>query len=717
MVGVPPSFVGMTAPTLDDARAVLNARFGYPAFRAGQERAVTAVLEGRDTLVVLPTGGGKSLCFQVPALLLPNLTVVVSPLISLMKDQVDALTARGLAAAFINSTLTAAQVSDRLVRAGRGELKMLYVAPERFDAGGTADRLRAIGVSLLAVDEAHCISQWGHDFRPSYLRMADVREQLGAPPTIALTATATPDVRRDIVRQLRLRSATTIITGFDRTNLHYHVLPTKNDAEKDAALVETLQAHDGLAVVYASTRRTVERVAGVLTRARIAASAYHAGLDDDQRRDVQDAFMSERVRAIVATNAFGMGIDKPNVRLVVHHAMPGTLEAYYQEAGRAGRDGAHSDCFLLHSFPDRFTHEFFIKSSHPERAVVSAVYAAVRSLADAHGAVSSSTPDRLAPLVKGKVSPREVESAVRVLVGAGALASEEESRGDVHVRLLATPQRIRAELGGDAIYELELLRALWRIAGERLHDGVTIGLDALPPGFLGAAQATAALERLQARQFVMIQRIGGGLRLVDTGKRLDDFSIDWATLDRRRNSDLDKLEMMQRYAYVKSCRRAFVLRYFGDPAAKGECGGCDNCLGIRHDRRKPAQPEKRARTRRVAPSRGTAGRVAQMETSRARANGGAAVGPVADAAPTPESSPLLAALRDMRSTIARADRVPAYVVFADRTLRDIAASQPHTLTALGDVHGIGPAKLDKYGERVLDVVRANAHGHAGNAHG
>ena len=217
---------------LEKARATLRESFGYPGFRPGQERAITSVLSGRDTLVVLPTGGGKSLCYQVPALMLPGLTVVVSPLISLMKDQVDALTARGLPAAFINSTLTGSQVSDRLARAGRGDIKLLYVAPERFDAGTTAERLRAMGVSLLAVDEAHCISEWGHDFRPSYLRMRNVRDRLGAPPTVALTATATPEVRRDIAAQLALRSPTIIVTGFDRANLHYHVVPTRNDAEK-----------------------------------------------------------------------------------------------------------------------------------------------------------------------------------------------------------------------------------------------------------------------------------------------------------------------------------------------------------------------------------------------------------------------------------------------------------------------------------------------------
>src|SRR3954447_8447343 len=247
-------------PTLDAARATLRARFGYPEFRPGQERAVSSVLAGRDTLVVLPTGGGKSICYQVPAMVLPGLTVVVSPLISLMKDQVDALTARGIPATFVNSTLTSGEVSERMMRVMRREVKLLYLAPERFDVGTAAQRLREVGVSLLAIDEAHCISEWGHDFRPSYLRIAQVRERLGWPQAVALTATATPQVRQDIARQLKLENAETIITGFDRTNLQYHVFQTRTDAEKDDAMTRILRENPGVAIVYASPRRNVEKV-------------------------------------------------------------------------------------------------------------------------------------------------------------------------------------------------------------------------------------------------------------------------------------------------------------------------------------------------------------------------------------------------------------------------------------------------------------------------
>ncbi|MDB4883948.1 MAG: ATP-dependent helicase, RecQ family [Gemmatimonadetes bacterium] len=678
-------------PTLDEARAVLRARFGFPQFRPGQERAVESVLAGRDTLVVLPTGGGKSVCYQVPAMLLPGLTVVVSPLISLMKDQVDALTTRGIPATFVNSTLTSGEVSERMTRVARGEVKLLYVAPERFDVGPAADRLRDAGVSLLAIDEAHCISEWGHDFRPSYLRIAQVRERLGWPPAVALTATATHHVRQDIARQLRFENAETIITGFDRQNLRYHVIPTRTDAEKDAALAHVLREHEGVAIVYASTRRNVEKITRTLEDAGIKAAAYHAGLDDAHRHEVQDAFMSESVRAIVATNAFGMGIDKPNVRLVVHHAMPGTLEAYYQEAGRAGRDGQPAEVYLLHAFPDRFTHEFFIKGAFPDRALVERVYEKLRAAADRTGAVELG-PAQIAASLPGKISDREVESAIRLLAQCGALRTDPESGGRVFVRLLATPERIKRDLGdGDAI-KLGLLRALWRVAGDALYDGAPIDLDGLPPGFGGAMGATPLLEDLEQAQFVEWRRLGGGDRVSDPRRPLTAYPLDWAALERRRKAELAKLDAMQQYAYASGCRRGFVLRYFGDPAAGKDCGGCDNCLGT-HDgsrRTKTAAAPKPGEKKRV---RGTARGAERTEP--------------AELVASPEDARLLEQLRALRSSIAREEKVPAYVVFADRTLLEIAVRRPKTTYALGEVRGVGPMKIDKYGERFLELVRSS----------
>ncbi len=692
--------------TLENARQALRTHFGYAEFRPGQERAVGSVLVTQDTLVVLPTGGGKSLCYQVPALLLPQLTVVVSPLISLMKDQVDALTARGLPAAFVNSTLSGNEVADRLARAAQGQLKLLYVAPERFDLGNTADRLRQIGVSLLAVDEAHCISEWGHDFRPSYLRIGAVRERLGAPPTIALTATATAEVRRDIVQQLALRAPQIIITGFDRRNLTYHVVRTRTEQDKDTALIDALRQRDGPAVIYASTRKAVERITGALARARIAAVGYHAGLDDTRRHDVQDAFMSEDVRVIVATNAFGMGIDKPNVRLVVHYAMPGTLEAYYQEAGRAGRDGNPSDCVLLHAFPDRFTHEFFISSAYPERAAVERLYETLKRNVDDTGVLRATAAD-VAVLARGELKEREVESALRILAQGGALRVEAASAQRLLVRLLATPQRIKQELGDGHAVERDLLRALWRVVGSRLQHGAIIDPEGLPPGFGGSSGVAATLERLQERQFVLWERTGGGLRLMNPRAPLSAFPIDWGRLDRRRRAELAKLDAVQRYAYTTGCRRGFVLRYFGDPAARATCGGCDNCLGT-HIAIAPSAAGTAARPR----ERDGRGGSTVRSAGPARGVDGAAPSRQRPASPSMEDlevsaadSALLVELKTLRASIARQDKVPAYVVFPDRTLLELAVRRPRSLTAFSEIRGVGPAKLEKYGERFLSLIR------------
>jgi ATP-dependent DNA helicase RecQ len=681
----------VTSPTLESARALLRDRFGHANFRPGQQRAVESVLAGRDTLVILPTGGGKSVCYQVPALLLNGLTVVLSPLISLMKDQVDALEARGIPATFINSSLSPNEVSARLGRVQRGEIKLLYVAPERFDYGNAAERIAAVGVSLLAIDEAHCISEWGHDFRPSYRRVRDIHARLGAPPTVALTATATPEVRRDIARVLELRDPEIVLTGFDRTNLRWHVIRTKNDAEKDGTLVELLKQHPGVAIVYAATRKTVERVAHHLTRSGVKAAAYHAGLDDARRKDVQESFMTERVRCIVATNAFGMGIDKSNVRLVVHHAMPGSLEAYYQEAGRAGRDGAKADCYLLHAFQDRFTHEFFIKGASPERETVESVYAAACKHATADGTLEFDAT-ALASAAKGKVSDREAESSLRILTGAGAISANDGSLSRVRVRLLATPDRIRAELGdatgeGES-QELGLLRALWKLSRGTVSTGAIVDLDALPPGLAGGMQATPLLEALQGRQMLFWSRVGEGLVVADRTAPISRWPIDWETLERRRSAETSQLEVMQKYAYTDRCRRAFVLRYFGDPAATNSCEQCDNCLHLGH-----------AATSSPAGTALSAGRRTSVKKGKAAKNDAVA----ADL--TDDQQQLLDKLRTLRTELSKREKIPAYVVFADRTLREMARAKPRTPGALGDIYGVGPAKMEKYGDEFLAVIR------------
>ncbi len=348
--------------------AVLKEYFGHAAFRGRQQELVYALLDGRDVLGVMPTGAGKSVCFQVPALLVPGLTLVVSPLISLMKDQVGALEQAGIPAAYLNSALSAEEQRAVFARALRGELKLLYIAPERLELAGFQGLFERVPLSYVAIDEAHCISQWGQDFRPSYRKIADFLHALPErPPVGAFTATATAAVREDIVRLLSLNDPLVCVSSFDRPNLTFY---TEKPRDKREHLVTLLRERmDQSGIVYCATRKVVDEVQELLTARGFAAGRYHAGLDAQTRRKNQDDFLFDRLQVMVATNAFGMGIDKSNVSFVIHYNLPQNLESYYQEAGRAGRDGSPADCILLYSPQDVRTCEFLIEHSNDDEAL------------------------------------------------------------------------------------------------------------------------------------------------------------------------------------------------------------------------------------------------------------------------------------------------------------------------------------------------------------
>lgn len=348
-----------------DKHRILKEYFGYDSFRAGQEQLVDAILAGRDAFGVMPTGAGKSLCYQVPGLLLPGVTLVVSPLISLMQDQVRALIEAGAPAAYLNSALTPGQYRHALRNARQGQYKIIYVAPERLLTPLFSEFAKSVQISLVAVDEAHCVSQWGQDFRPGYLQIAPfLRELPSRPPVAAFTATATAEVRRDVVRLLQLHDPVQVVTGFDRKNLFYEVRAPK---DKKRALLEILDGFPQEAgIVYCATRKNVEDVCDFLNQQGVRAARYHAGLPKQERTKNQEDFLYDRVRVMVATNAFGMGIDKSDVRFVVHFNMPKDMESYYQEAGRAGRDGAPARCILLYSGTDVHTNQFLITHSHTD---------------------------------------------------------------------------------------------------------------------------------------------------------------------------------------------------------------------------------------------------------------------------------------------------------------------------------------------------------------
>ena len=343
---------------------VLKQYFGHSEFRNGQDQVVDAILNKNDALCVMPTGAGKSICYQVPALCFEGVTIVISPLISLMKDQVNALTQNGVRAAYLNSSLNSTQYFKAIENIRRGVYKIIYVAPERLMVPEFLEICKVIKIDLLAIDEAHCISQWGQDFRPSYLKISDFVDSLGYRPIIAaFTATATAEVKQDIEYSLKLENPFCITTGFDRPNLKFEVIRPKN---KLSALLEILEKHDNdSGIIYCSTRKKVEELVSELNNEGFSATMYHAGLDDDIRKNNQEDFIYDRKNIMVATNAFGMGIDKSNVSYVIHYNMPKDIESYYQEAGRAGRDGSSAECVLLYSPGDVHTNQFLIENAEP----------------------------------------------------------------------------------------------------------------------------------------------------------------------------------------------------------------------------------------------------------------------------------------------------------------------------------------------------------------
>jgi ATP-dependent DNA helicase RecQ len=547
-----------------DTRTLLAERFGFDDFRPGQEEIVRHLVDGDDALVVMPTGAGKSLCYQVPALARGGTTIVVSPLIALMKDQVDGLVAKGVRATFINSSLSVSERNERLSLLDQGHWELLYVAPERFSPRFIR-RLKACDIRMLAIDEAHCLSQWGHDFRPDYLRLGKVREALGQPVTVALTATATPQVQDDILETLGLPRARRFVRGFDRDNLLMEVIQVGGGRDKSAMLPDLVRG--STALVYCATRKNVERATRALREAGVEAGMYHAGLEQQQRSSVQDEFMSGRTKVVVATNAFGMGVDKDDVRVIVHWDIPGTVEAYYQEIGRAGRDGLPSRVILLYSEADRRTQEFFIKLGHPPAAYVQAVYD--RIVAERTNPVFIRREELGQALPEDAGGERTASSCIYVLQREGWLRRIHPA--DRPGRVLLRTDAPQAEARG--------LRG--RVL-ERVRESVAEGeaLVVRPEQLASAlevdrAQLTAALRGLEERGYLSwrpAERIGG----VELLRPDEALQLDEARLRERRKHEYDKLDKMMEYPRA-ACRRRFLLVYFGQTPPFERCGNCDGC--------------------------------------------------------------------------------------------------------------------------------------------
>ncbi len=568
---------------LKNAKEVLSRYFGYGDFREGQEKVIESILSGRDTVVVMPTGAGKSLCYQLPALCLEGVAIVVSPLISLMKDQVDDLLERNIPATFINSSISPVEMGRRMGEIREGKFKLVYIAPERFYSREFLAVMKEANISLFAVDEAHCISEWGHDFRPSYLKLKQAVESLGRPPVIALTATATPEVKEDIARQLGLSDAKMIVTGFDRKNLIYYVVQISDINSKQYKILDIAQKVGFPGIVYAGTRNTVEGLVEFLGFNGITALGYHAGMDDQERRRAQDDFMSGKADVIVATNAFGMGIDKPDIRFVAHFDMPGTLEAYYQEAGRAGRDGKRSYCVLLYHRADRHLRDFFIKGDNPPRGLIKGLYEMLKAQS---GEPILMTYSEMMEQLNGMGVLREsvpemaVGTALGILEKEGYLRRSNERAKSAYIRFFHEERKILESVSKRAKKQIEVLEALIKRFSGYLEQGINftpaeIARDADMP----MASLARSLRALKENGLIDYEPPFRG-REIFLLKREDELDIDFTALLEKKKRDYGKLDRMEEYIYTPSCRRKYLLDYFGDESAANECEGCDICLGL-----------------------------------------------------------------------------------------------------------------------------------------
>jgi ATP-dependent DNA helicase RecQ len=680
-----------------DLESVLRDTFGLPGFRPGQREVVESVLEGRPTVAVMPTGAGKSLCYQLPAVMAGGTALVVSPLIALMKDQVDSLTARGIPAAAITSASSASERAARLDDLAAGKLRLVYVAPERFRSSRFDERLEAIAphLSLLAIDEAHCISEWGHDFRPDYRRLGEVVARWKPPRVVALTATATAEVRRDIVAHLGLVDPAVYVRGFDRPNLRFAVQRMTGSAEKLSALLALIRQSPGPSLVYAATRKNAEAYADTLRRANVAAGAYHAGMPDEKRTQVQDRFMFGKLACVVATNAFGMGVDKADVRLVVHADLPRSPEAYYQEAGRGGRDGAPADCVLLFLPSDVRVQEFLIEGSCPSAELLRTLWKVLRDDPSRGGDIR-----HVRKLLPGAPSDFALQSAIRLLAKAGYLRDDDGALTAMHP----------GDGGSFAPIDPHALEARAEAERSKLRAMVSYAYGAT----CRRRQLLGWFGDEDARRIVRCNRCdvcdGGGARELEPEEQaaaraaLAMVEQLRGRFGRKRIADLlagvegaddhpDRFLEQPGFGALRRLGSKFVLELLRSIEGAGlivaSPGEYPTISITREGRRAIDGGELRLSWPSVAVPR-------SRRAARAK--------PVVVRSEAPPDPMLVERLRAYRNHVSAREALPAYCVFSNQTLEAIARARPNDIVSLGMLPGIGPVKLEKYGREIVEIV-------------
>jgi len=674
--------------------SVLKSGFGFDSFLPGQKQVLRDIFEKKHVVAVMPTGGGKSLLYQLPSLLFPGVTVVISPLISLMKDQVDGLVKKGIKSTFINSSLGLEEKVRRTDGLKQGYWDILYIAPERIRDASFMGVLKRADVSFLAVDEAHCISQWGHDFRPDYLAISDMRKALGSPLTIALTATATREVRNDIAVHLELGEWADHVEGFDRENLFFRVTEIRSEIDKYTEIERCLDQMKGSGIIYSATRKHTEAVTGILRSKGISAVTYHGGLKDEERKNAQDMFMKSRVRVVSATNAFGMGIDKRDIRFVVHFDIPGSIEAYYQEVGRAGRDGNISLCHLLFSQADVRIQEFFIRESNPPSHTVRAAWGMMEEYSN--GTIISN--DAGLPMADSAIAQNSI---LNMFTKSGF--AEKMKAGSLRI--------IRAEGYGDNMdaliknsaekYERDTLKLKKMVAyaysracrrdwildyfgDSRKHSGCSACDNCLRTE---SSAETVSGEDLETVRNILkaVKSLNGRFGAKKTAQFIKGSRAGWITERQYQYMDTygicSKLQLKQVQKILDALTEAGCLKKFitqqGYPLLKITESGREVLKGETECRM--AFPEFMPK-KQPGGSKRNAGKTGNF------------------------SHDLFEELKLERTQIAYEKHIPPYRVFHDAALREMASFRPSNPEEFLDIKGVGKKKLDTYGGRFLEII-------------
>lgn len=569
---------------LNTPQKILQEFFGYQSFRNDQLEIIEAVLNYNNILAVLPTGAGKSICYQIPALISEDFSIVISPLIALMKDQVDALNKKKAVAAFINSTMNYSETEEVLNKISLGSIKLLYLAPEKIDSLKFAERIKRLKPKFLFVDEAHCISEWGHNFRPSYLKIKEFIDHIGIKKVSAFTATATPDVRDDILTQLGFRDEKIFVRGFKRENLNIKVIHTKKKKEK---CLEILNEIKGSAIIYTASRKKTEEIAEYLNLKGIHCNYYHAGLSAPERRRVQEEFINGNTEIISATNAFGMGIDKSDIRVVIHFNTPGSVESYYQEIGRAGRDGKESFCYLLYHDSDLTIQNYFIINSHPGKEIIQKIY---KAICDYNSIAVGSLPEKelivnrdyISKYTGSEITSGLLHTALKYLENSGYIRSVSEYDKKDSIEILVSADRLKEFIHKTYYKELaEVLVSLIREFGSNLFTtSLKFPVQMLAQKFkIPETNFVESLELLDNMGIISFNKAinEDTLLLITPRVDIDKLILNYKLINESYLNSQKKLDKMVEFVFTNECRFNNILNYFGENVPEYRCGKCDNC--------------------------------------------------------------------------------------------------------------------------------------------